>query len=130
MGCGAGDPEVALPPFADTAVCRALAWPAQVADQARVATAPVDAAVAAWGNPAIIARCGLPPLAPTTAECLRVNDVDWVIRTLTDGASFTTYGTDPALEVLVPGAYAPEPMILPDLTTLAASLPTNGHRCR
>ncbi len=69
-------------------------------------------------------------MAPTTAECLRVNDVDWVIRTLTDGASFTTYGTDPALEVLVPGAYAPEPMILPDLTTLAASLPTNGHRCR
>ena len=35
------------------------------------------------------------------------------LRTLSDGASATTYGRDPAIEVLIPKAYAPEPLLLP-----------------
>ncbi len=51
------------------------------------------------------------------------------MRQLTDGAAFTTYGTDPAIEVLVPGHYAPEPMLLPDFDAVARSLPRTGHHC-
>ncbi len=85
--------------------------------------------MAAWGSPAIIARCGLPTLPPTTDECIRVDSVDWVIRRLSDGAAFTTYGTDPAIEVLVPNAYAPEPMVLPDFSAVAGALPATGRHC-
>ena len=45
------------------------------------------------------------------------------------GAAFATYGTDPAIEVLVPSAYAPEPMLLTDFTTVAKSLPRTERRC-
>ena len=52
---------------------------------------------------AIIARCGLDPLSPTTEDCVTVDGVDWVVRPLSDGSAATTYGRDPAIEVLAPG---------------------------
>ena len=78
------------------------------------AISPTSPAAAAWGDPAIIARCGFAALSPTTLDCIQVNGIDWVVEPLDDGVAFTTYGRDPALEVLVPKAYAPEPMVLPD----------------
>jgi hypothetical protein len=83
----------------------------------------------AWGDPAIIATCGWPALGPTTDECLEVDGVHWVVEQLSDGAKFTTYGRDPAIEVLVPAAYAPEPLLLPAFRAAARALPDNGRRC-
>ena len=77
----------------------------------------------------MIARCGLAPLGPTTEECLRVDDIDWVVRKLSDGAAFTTFGRDPAIEVLVPRAYSPEPLLLPAFGAAARALPANGRTC-
>ncbi|MEP6798948.1 MAG: hypothetical protein ABI890_12400, partial [Lapillicoccus sp.] len=68
--------------------------------------------------------------APST-DCLSVNDVDWVVTTLTDGAKFVTYGRSPALEVLVPSSVAPgnEGSLLPVFTAAAQALPPTGRRC-
>ena len=89
-----------------------------------------DGATQAWGNPAIIARCGMAPLAPTEVACIDVDGVGWIPQDLSDGTRFTTFGTDPALEVLVPRSYAPEPLMLPAFTEAAKQLPPNGLACR
>jgi hypothetical protein len=122
-------PEVALAPQASAPVCSSAAWPGDVSGHPRVATQPDDGSVAAWGDPAIIARCGLDPLAPTTQDCVTVDGVDWVVRKLTDGSAATTYGRDPAIEVLAPGSYGAVPLLLPAFTAVARSLPTNGRHC-
>lgn len=104
-------------------------WPAQVHDEAAVGTSPSSPAVHAWGDPAIIARCGVAALGPTTDQCIDVSGVDWVARQLSDGVAFTTFGTDPAIEVLVPKAYAPEPLVLPAFADAAKALPRNALTC-
>jgi hypothetical protein len=121
--------EVAPAPSAGAPACGSPAWPGSVSGHERVPTTSGSASVAAWGDPAIIARCGLPALTPTTLECVTVNDVDWVVRELTDGSAATTYGTDPAIEVLVPEAYGPAALLLPAFTAAAEHLPDNGRRC-
>ena len=55
----------------------------------------------AWGSPAeIIVRCGVPVPGPTTDACATVNGVDWVLREEGSLWTATTYGRDPAVEVL------------------------------
>ncbi len=55
----------------------------------------------AWGNPSqIILRCGVPVPGPTTDACATVNGVDWVLREEGSLWTATTYGRDPAVEVL------------------------------
>ena len=129
-GCSKGV-EVSEGPLASNPACQSIAalWPQTVGLQPRVDTASGAKTVAAWGDPAILARCGVEPLGPTTAECITVDGVDWVARDFSDGVGFVTYGRTPALEVLIPKAYAPEPMLLPAFTKAAKSLPTNGHAC-
>ena len=77
---------------------------------------------AAYGDPAIIARCGVPALGPTTDDCIEVDGMGWVAQGLSDGTRFTTFGRDPAIEVLVPKDYAPEPLLLPAFTEAAEQL--------
>ena len=119
------------PPQAGSAACTAAAsgGPVSVWGMGGVETTADSPAVAAWGDPPVIARCGLAALAPTTQECLAVDGVDWVVRELSDGAAFTTFGRDPAIEVLVPDAYAPEPLLLPAFGEAARALPENGRTC-
>ena len=78
----------------------------------------------------MIARCGLTPTGPTTDQCLDVSGVDWVAHQLTDGVRFTTYGRSPAIEVLVPSAYKPEPLLLPAFAAAASVIPQGERRCR
>jgi hypothetical protein len=76
--------------------------PDSVADKAKRET---DAqATGAWGQPtAVILRCGVPPIGPTTKPCVNVNGVDWVL--MTDPAARTivyqTFGRTPATEVII-----------------------------
>ncbi len=127
-GCGSA-PEVGLPADAEAPVCSWAHWPERVSNLDRVSTNPESPAVAAWGSPSIIARCGLAPLAPTTDECVTVNGVDWVVTALADGSSATTYGRDPAIEVLVPVQYGVVTMLLPLFEGVAKSLPSTGRHC-
>ena len=108
----------------------ARVWPATVSGMAARETDPDSPGVRAWGDPAVIARCGVAALGPTDTECLVVDGVGWIPQALSDGTRFTSFGTDPAVEVLVPGGYAPEPLLLPVFAPVAKALPPNGLACR
>lgn len=122
-------PEVSLAPQSGAPPCAKVSWPASVSGHPQEATDPQAPSVAAWGDPAIIARCGLAPLPPTIDDCVSVDGLDWVVRGLSDGSMATTYGRDPAIEVLVPAAYGPAPLLLPVFGDVVKTLPSNGRRC-
>lgn len=121
-----------MPDRASDPACARVAehWPQQVAGQQPVPGAWGSEAIAVWGDPPIIARCGLPMPGPTTDDCLSVDGVDWVAQHRDDGMVFVTYGRDPAVQVLVPSAYAPEPLLLPAFDQAARQIPQGPHRCR
>jgi hypothetical protein len=131
-GC-AGAVEARAPAGSEAAECvaAAAAWPQTVAHRERRETSADSAAVAAWGDPPVVARCGLTPPSPTTDDCLQVSGVDWVVHRLSDGVRFTTYGREPAIEVLVPSELAPESLVLPAFGAAAQALRRQpGRGCR
>lgn len=76
-----------------------IALPPTVADNGQRATN--SQATSAWGDPSkVVLRCGVTVPGPTTDPCVSVNDVDWVVREGEPAWTATTYGRDPAVEVL------------------------------
>ncbi|WP_129337459.1 DUF3515 family protein [Cellulomonas endophytica] len=95
---------------------------------------PTDAqATTAWGGRTdpVVLRCGVEPLGPTAERCVAVEtpggpSVDWVVVEQDDGSwTFTTYGRVPAVEVLVPAAFAESrsTSFVPDLGPAVARAP-------
>jgi hypothetical protein len=123
--------EVVVPDAGADPACAAMAdrLPSRLLNQERVATSQSSPAVAAWGDPAIIWRCGVTPPGPTTQDCIAVNGIDWVVEPLDDGTGFVSYGRDPAVQVLVPETYAPETFALTALSSAVGTVPQNEHRC-
>lgn len=116
--CGHGE-TVAVDRFEVSATgrtqCRALleALPDRLADQSR-RTVTKGAYAAAWGDPAIVLRCGVgrPKDFDKFSECQRADGVDWfvpdsVIDDQSADAVMTTIGRDPAVEVRLPAHYRP-----------------------
>ena len=69
----------------------------------------VDAqSTAAWGTPtAVLLRCGVPRPGPSTLPCVTVDGVDWLIDEQDSSRFvFTTFGLDPATEVIVDSTLA------------------------
>ncbi len=124
--------DVTDPAEAGSAACRSASahWPKTVGGQPLRATSSSSAAVRAWGDPAIIGRCGVAAVGPTTDQCIEVSGIDWVAHPLSDGVRFTSYGRSPAIEVLVPSAYKPEPLLLPAFGAAAAAIPQGERRCQ
>lgn len=91
-----------------------LALPQDLDGMARLETG--SQATAAWGERSgpVVLRCGVDPLPPTPDPCVAADDgtvsVDWVAvegEPGPDGSAawtFTTYGRDPAVEVIVPAS--------------------------
>ena len=119
-GCAAAA-EVTAAPFADDPVCAEviLALPQVLADAERIDT--TSQGTAAWTHDrpqdAIVLRCGVPPLPPTTDRCVTATDgagtsIDWVTVPGDEAAgtpwTFTTYGREPAVEVIVPTSVTSE----------------------
>ncbi len=107
----------------------AALWPSTVGGENSRVTAANSETVAAWGDPAIIARCGATPPEPTTSQCLDIAEIDWVAEQLDDGVRFTTYGRDPAIQVLVPQDYVTEALVMPAFAAAAAAIPQTLGRC-
>ena len=133
--CSSDAVEVAVPSAASEPACASapLLWPATVSGMPRRRHRPRLARRSrAWGDPAIIARCGVAALGPDRpTECLDRRRGRLGGRSpLSDGTRFTTFGRDPAVEVLVPKTYAPEPLLLPVFAPVAKALPANGLACR
>ncbi|AKU16352.1 DUF3515 family protein [Luteipulveratus mongoliensis] len=107
----------------------AAQWPTTVSGEKSREVSVKSPTVHAWGDPAIIARCGVTSPGATSRQCFGVSGVDWVGTTLSDGMSFVTYGREPAIEVLVPKDYSPEPLVLGAFTKAASAIPQGPHRC-
>lgn len=128
-GCAGLD--VAAAPLAGDPACdlAVRAAPRSVLDGAR---RDLDArGAAAWGDPAVVARCGLREPGPTTLRCLSVDGVDWLVDDRSDAVVFTTYGRAPALEVTVPADVGRDTAAgaLVDLRPVAAALPRTSRSC-
>jgi hypothetical protein len=129
-GCS-GAVKTTLPPDAADPACAGVvgALPKTLLGQGRRDTDPKSPALAAWGDPPIIVRCGVPTPGPTTDQCTAVNGIDWVAQPLKDGYAFTTYGRSPAVQVLVPRHYAPETFALTGLSAAVGRITQGAHRC-
>ncbi|WP_254052251.1 DUF3515 domain-containing protein [Aeromicrobium sp. A1-2] len=81
-----------------------------------------DGNAAAWGDPAIILRCGVekPRELGPAARCDMINDVGWFTESTADGYLFTTIGREYFVSVEVPHDYDPEADALADLADFVA----------
>lgn len=73
---------------------------------------------AAWGNPPVTLRCGVPEpktLTPTS-KLIAVDNVDWLPEKRSNGYVFTTIGRVANVEVSVPQDYEPETQALIELS--------------
>lgn len=81
-------------------------------------------ATAAWGDPSqVILRCGVNVPGPTTDRCVSVNGIDWVIKEGNPVWTLTTYGRDPATEILMDPEKISSATVLADLSAAAGKIP-------
>ena len=125
-GCDSGSVRVETPELGrvDEAACTSLvdALPDAVSDKERRPVDPEDAHAAAWGDPAIVLRCGVPePEAlDDTATCQLVNGVGWFVpqEQIEDQSAdvvMTTIGRTQNVEVTIPAGYRPPAAAMVDL---------------
>ncbi|MEO7351994.1 MAG: DUF3515 domain-containing protein [Marmoricola sp.] len=121
--CGKVDVAATSVTASERTTCTALvkALPDHVSDQAQVETKgnPLGAA---WGDPAIVLRCGVGKAAgyDKFASCQTVNGVDWFVpeKMVSDQSAdvvSTTLGRTPAIEVSLPATYRPPAAAMVDL---------------
>ena len=125
-GCGPGTVELDSPDLSgpDARACTELldALPDAVSDQAREQVQPEDAYVAAWRDPAIVLRCGvpMPDGFDEFATCQVANDVGWFVpeSQIEDQSAdvvATTVGRAQNVELRVPAEYRPPAAAMVDV---------------
>jgi hypothetical protein len=109
---------------ADAAACKALvaSLPSHVADQARRTSSDGSGYGAAWGDPAIVLRCGTGPGAgfTDTSHCQVTNGVGWYvpdsqIQGRAVDVTMTTVGRAQNVQVSIPKDYFPPAAAMVDL---------------
>ncbi len=71
-------------------------------------------------RPLVILRCGVNVPGPTTDRCVSVNGVDWVIKEGDPVWTLTTFGREPATEILMDPDKISSATVLADLSAAAA----------
>ena len=140
-GCGSGALDVTAPSVTGPAArhCARLvrALPQSIADQKRqkVATGAQGYA-AAWGDPPIVLRCGVPKPKGLTrfASCQQVNGVGWFVppRQVNRGPGpidLTTIGFQPRVAVHLPADYWPPAAAMADLAASVKASLQHTHSC-
>lgn len=134
-GCGFGPVEVEPyePEPGSSSVCESLLadLPEVVDDAVRRDVSPSDAGAAAWGQPAIVLRCGvaMPSSYRPDAQLLDVDGVGWLADEGEGGTFFTSVDREVLVEVAIPDDYAPEATVLADLAdTVLAHVPERALR--
>ncbi len=144
-GCGAG-PLEADPPSPDSAEAKACrdfvsSLPDELAGEERREVTGGDGLVAAWGDPAIVLRCGVdaPAGFTRTSTCIEANGAGWfvpdeVLLAEDEGADvlMTAAGFRPRVEVFLPGDYRPDGVLdtTGTLGALVSDQLTLEQRCR
>lgn len=93
---------------------------------ARRRVSPESALTAAYGDPPVAVRCGVPvPAALTpTSLLVTVDGIDWLPEETTGGWLMTTVGRTANVEIAVPTAQGPAPSVAADLApSIRANLP-------
>ena len=87
-------------------------------------TKPDSIGTKAWGDPAIVLRCGvaIPEAFSTASQLLTVNNVNWYPEELQAGVRFTSMETIEFVEVSIPGDYDATAEILTELSLAISSL--------
>lgn len=115
---------------ADAAACRKLvdSLPETVADQKRRPVRPAHAYGAAWGDPAIVLRCGVgrPAGFDRFSTCQVTNGVGWYIPEdqitgQPNDIVMTTVGREQNVEVRIPADYFPPAATMVDLASAIKS---------
>jgi hypothetical protein len=132
-GCGGGPGPVQVSGSSVAGSARAqctrlvAALPRQVVGNDRRDVAPAGALAGAWGDPAVVLRCGVPRPAALrpTSYCFEIDHVGWlatqhgkavsVTSPVQGTLDFTTIGRSVYVEVSVPDAYAPQADALADV---------------
>ncbi|HET6563025.1 MAG TPA: DUF3515 domain-containing protein [Marmoricola sp.] len=137
--CGSGAVDVAGDPPAaeDREACRSLLddVPDTVADLPARAVTPADGWGAAWGDPAIVLRCGvdLPEGFDAVAACTTVNGVDWYLPDTPpedEGAvTITTVHREPLVELRLPSEHWPPAAAMVDLAGTVREHTDRTGRC-
>jgi hypothetical protein len=123
----------------ETATCRTLleALPTSVAEQPR-RTVTGSAYAAAWGDPAIVLRCGVPlPADFAGAPCITRNGIGWSVPAdQADGRGdevvMTLAFRSPVIQVRMPSRYRPNgpSEVMADLDHLVRTRTTStGRHC-
>ncbi|MFJ4027761.1 DUF3515 family protein [Paenarthrobacter sp. NPDC089989] len=125
LALSACSPAVDVSPAADAAnpACAPMmvALPDKIGDAALRKTN--SQATAAWGDPSqVILRCGVNVPGPTTDRCVSVNDIDWVIKEGDPYYTLTTYGREPATEILMDPDKISSATVLADLANAAGKI--------
>ena len=87
---------------------------------------PDSPLTAAYGDPPVSVRCGVPVPAAlsATSDLVEVDGVTWFPEELTAGWVMTTVGRAANVEIVVPDAQGPAPSVAADLAaTITATLP-------
>lgn len=105
------------------------ALPSRLDGRSATPLSPKSALTAAWGNPAVVLRCGVarPRSLRPTSELLKINDALWFLEETHGAYIFTSYGRVAFVEVRVPTSVPRERATAPlvDLARpLIASVPT------
>jgi hypothetical protein len=119
-GCAPAAVEVGGPTRGPRECARLLAaLPATVDGRQQREVEPAGALAAAWGDPAIVLRCGVPQPRALTASspCAEVNGVGWFAEQREDAYRFTTIGRSANVEVQVPYDYQPAADALVDVAS-------------
>jgi hypothetical protein len=141
VGCGTGAVSLEEPTMSERTrgICEDLVAdvPERVADLERREVEPDDAVGAAWGDPAIVLRCGVdgPADFDPMNGCTTVNDVDWYIpieqleANGDEDLTMTTIERDVAVEVTMPGEHWPPAAPLADLSDVVTEHTERTGRC-
>jgi hypothetical protein len=90
---------------------------------------PRSDVTAAYGDPPVGVRCGVPDPTATGADpaLVAVDGIDWIAQELTGGWRLTSVGRAANVEITVPTDQGPAPSVAADLaTTIRATLPPAG----
>jgi hypothetical protein len=120
-------------PLRGPAECARLvrALPETVDGHERRDVEPSDALAAAWGDPAIVLRCGVPTPGAyrPTSLCAEVNNVGWFAQERDEHYRFTTIGRSTNVQVQVPYDYEPAADALVDLAAAVRSTVPEERPC-
>ena len=121
-------------PGADTAACKALLpkLPAELAGSGRRAIQGATDAVAAWGDPAVVLRCGIesPQELTCSAALVQVNGVSWLQLTEAGLDSTTYIAVDRSVRIAVTVPVNSGTGAIGQISTVVAATLPHREPCR